>query len=287
MPRTEQITESVTYHGEGAVWHSSFGEGLGGLRWVDMMEGDVLSVDEQTGSVQRLSTGSPAACVVRPRTKGGFIVALERSFAAYDTAGEREWVTPDLWEGAIRFNEGGVDPAGRLLVGQMAYDQADGAASMFRLNADRSVEKLFGGLTVSNGLGFTADGSRAYYADSDTGRIDLFDVTADGDLAGRRPFVTLPEGAGSPDGLCVDVDGGFWVALYNGHAVRRYSAEGELTEVVEVGAARVTSCALTADGTLYITTSREGLEPHEEPAAGALFRASVGIAGVPIRTVDI
>jgi len=283
MPTASQITDSVTYHGEGAVWH----EGLGGLRWVDMLEGDILSLDERTGSVSRLHTGSPVACVVRPRTTGGFVVALERSFAAYDADERREWETPPLWEGAIRFNEGAVDPKGRLLLGQMAYDAAEGASAMFRLGADRSVERLFGGLTISNGMGFTADGSRAYFADTATGRIDVFDVTDEGELTGRRPFVTIPEDAGGPDGLCVDVDGGFWVALYNGHAVRRYDPSGELTEIVEVGAARVTSCALTPDGTLYITTSREGLAPGEEPAAGALFRASVGVAGVPIRTVDL
>ena len=283
MPRAEQITPSVTYHGEGAVWH----EGLGGLRWVDMLEGDVLALDEASGSVSRLHVDSPVAAVVRPRTAGGFVVALEKAIAAYDAHGAREWVTPQLWDEAIRFNEGGVDPRGRLLVGQMAYDAAEGVSSMFRLNPDRSVEKLFGGLTVSNGLGFTADGALAYYADSHTGRIDVFDVSDDGELRDRRPFATIPEGAGSPDGLAVDAEGGVWSALYNGHAVHRYDASGRLSEVVEIGAARVTSCALTPGGTLYVTTSREGLEPHEEPPAGALFRAEVGVAGVPIRTVDV
>lgn len=284
MPRAEQITESITYHGEGAVWH----DGWGGLRFVDMMEGDVLSLDETTGQVTRLHVDSPVAALVRPRTSGGFVVALERAFAGYDPHGRRDWVTPDLWQGPIRFNEGGVDPRGRLLAGQMAYDSAEGVAAMWRLNPDRTVERLFGGLTISNGLAFTADGTRAYYADTATGRIDVFDA-ADGELGERRPFVTIPEGAGGPDGLCVDVEDGVWVALYDGGAVHRYAADGTLSEIVEVGAARVTSCALGgADGsTLYITTSRQNLRPDEEPPAGALFRAQVGVAGVPTRAVDV
>ena len=283
MPRAEQITASVTYHGEGAVWH----EGWGGLRFVDMLAGDVLSLDHATGAVRRLHVDSPVAALLRPRRTGGFVVAIERAFAGYDADDRREWVTPDLWEGPVRFNEGGVDPRGRLLAGQMAYDQSPGVSALWRLNPDRTTERLFGGLTVSNGLGFTADGTRAYFTDTATNRIDVFDVDA-GELRDRRPFVTVPEDAGHPDGLCVDAEGGFWTALYGGAAVRRYDADGALSEVIEVGAQRVTSCALGGeDGTaLYITTSREGLEPDEEPVAGALFRAEVGIRGVPIRTVD-
>jgi sugar lactone lactonase YvrE len=36
----DQITAPVAYHGEGPVWS----ERWGGLRWVDMMAGDVLSL---------------------------------------------------------------------------------------------------------------------------------------------------------------------------------------------------------------------------------------------------
>lgn len=280
MPHAEQITASVTYHGEGAVWH----DGWGGLRFVDMLAGDVLSLDEGTGDVTRLHVDSPVAALVRPRAAGGFVVALERGFAAYDADGRREWASPDLWDGPIRFNEGAVDPRGRLLAGQMAYDQSEGVSAMWRLDADRSTERLFGGLTISNGLGFTTDGALAYFTDTQTGRIDVFDVE-DGELRERRPFVTIPDGVGGPDGLCVDVEGGVWVALFGGSAVRRYDAAGTLSAVVEVGASQVTSCALggAAGTTLFITTSREGLDDDAEPAAGALFRAEAGVAGVPIR----
>ncbi|OOL26748.1 gluconolactonase, partial [Rhodococcus rhodochrous] len=48
--RAEQVTDPITYHGEGPVWAASWGsaaEGVtagGGLRWVDMLAGDVLSL---------------------------------------------------------------------------------------------------------------------------------------------------------------------------------------------------------------------------------------------------
>ena len=64
MSKADQLTEPLAHHGEGAVWYS----GWGGLKWVDMYAGDILSLELETGRVSRLHVGSPIAAVVRPRT---------------------------------------------------------------------------------------------------------------------------------------------------------------------------------------------------------------------------
>ena len=91
---------------------------------------------------------------------------------------------------------------------------------------------------------------------------------------------------GLPDGMTLDAEGGLWVAIYNGGAVHRYTPEGRLDAVVELGPRRVTACTFGGDdlGDLYITTSREGLSPDEPPTAGALFRCRPGVRGVPALT---
>jgi sugar lactone lactonase YvrE len=167
----------------------------------------------------------------------------------------------------------------------MSYEAEPGAGTMWRLNLDGTTEKLFGDVTVSNGLGFSADGTRAFYNDTPTRRIDVFDVV-DGELTGRRPFVSVAEGAGDPDGLAVDAEGGVWTALYGGGAVHHYGPDGRLADVIEVDATQVTSCTLGGPDlrTLYITTSRENLGPDDQPAAGSVFRADVGVAGLPVLT---
>jgi sugar lactone lactonase YvrE len=144
------------------------------------------------------------------------------------------------------------------------------------------VHTVIEAVTVSNGLDWSPDGSLAYYNDTDTGRVDVFDYEPEAGLRGRRPFVDT---GARPDGLTVDAEGGVWVALANAGVVRRYTAEGTLDEVVELPVTKVTACTFGGPRLeeLFITTSREGLEAGAEPAAGSLFRAVPGVRGLPVR----
>jgi sugar lactone lactonase YvrE len=94
-----------------------------------------------------------------------------------------------------------------------------------------------------------------------------------------------PEKRKRPDGLTVDEQGGVWVALSNGGAVRRYTPDGVLDEVVEVPARKVTACTFGGPDLdqLFITTSQEDIDPGTDPLAGSLFRAAVGVRGLPVR----
>src|SRR5918997_631023 len=143
--RAEQVTASVAYHGEGPVWS----ERWGGLRWVDMLAGDVLSLGED-GAIGRRHVGEIAAAV-RPRRGGGAVIGVERGFALEDPDGTLIRLD-ELWSGdGVRMNEGGCDPDGRFYCGSMAYDQAPRAASLYRLDADGTVHVVLDGVTVSNG----------------------------------------------------------------------------------------------------------------------------------------
>ena len=277
--RAEQVTEAVAYHGEGPVWS----ERWGGLRWVDMFAGDVLSLAAD-GKIAREHVGDLAAAV-RPRRGGGAVLGVERGFALQDRDGTVE-ALPELWDDPnLRMNEGGCDPEGRFYCGSMAYDKQPGAGALYRLDPDGSVTVVLDGLTVSNGLEWSPDGSRAYYNDTDTYRTDVFEYDDESGLTGRRPFVEIPADVGRPDGLTVDGEGGVWVAINRGGAVHRYTPEGHLDTVVEVPARKVTACTFGGQqlDQLFITTSREDLEPGEDPLAGSVFRADPGIRGLPAR----
>jgi len=276
--RAEQVTDPIAYHAEGPVWSTAWG----GLRWVDMLAGDVLALGPDQ-AVTRRHVGSVVAAL-RPRKGGGAILALERGFAVEALDGtvqpyDEVWTDP-----TVRMNEGGCDPDGRFYCGSMAYDQREGAASVYRLDPDGQVHTAIRDVTVSNGLDWSPDGTRAFYNDTGTHRIDVFDYV-DGELVARRPFVDLTSQDARPDGLVADSESGVWTALNGDGVVHRYDSAGRLSEVIELPVKQITACTLGGPNLdqLYITTSREGLEPDEEPLAGSLFCADVGVRGLPVR----
>ncbi|WP_258308252.1 SMP-30/gluconolactonase/LRE family protein [Streptomyces sp. NWU339] len=273
------MTEPIAYHGEGPVWS----EAWGGLRWLDMLAGDVLSLAAD-GTVTRRHIDTVVAAV-RPRRRGGAVIGVTRGFALEDTDG-KVTLLDSLWsDERVRMNEGGCDPDGRFYCGSMAYGGQQGAGSVHRLDPDGSTTTVLDGVTISNGLEWSPDGDRAYYADTATDRVDVFDYDRERGLSGRRPFAAAPSGPGSPDGLTVDAEGGVWVALYGGGSVCRYAPDGTLDEVVNLPVTKVTACTFGGPelDRLFITTSREHLEPGAEPEAGALFTCTPGVRGVPVR----
>ena len=281
--RAEQITAPVTWHGEGPSWDRV------GQRMlvVDMMAGAVVDLSSLTHPV-RHDVGSRVAAVIRRRSRGGFAIATEHGFSLFDEGFALERRLPDVLDDpGIRLNEGGCDPAGRFFCGSMAYDGTPGAAAVYRLDPDGSTSVAFDGVTISNGLQWSLDGSLAYYIDTPTRRVDVFDYDAtDGSLHDRRPLVVLGDDVdGSPDGMTIDADGGLWVALWGGGAVRRYDAAGVLTEVVDAPGVTHTSAAAFGGAdldTLYVTSSRQHLPEDAEPQAGAVFAVRPGVRGTAL-----
>ena len=278
----EQVTDALCYHGEGPVWSSTWA----GLRWVDMLAGDVLTLRSEGAQpsdavVDRMHVGDVAA-FLRPRTGGGWVVATERGIARADEADgiPTPWVS--LWDDpAVRMNEGGVDGRGRLWAGSMGYARVPGSATLRRIDPDGAAGVVLTGVTISNGIDLSPDHRLAYYNDTPTGRTDVFDVQG-GELTGRRPFVT--HDVGHPDGLTVDSAGNVWVALNGAGRVRCHSPQGEVLAEVVLPVRLTTACTLGGADLrdLYVTTSREDLD-DPEPEAGALFRIRVAVPGLAVR----
>lgn len=213
------------------------------------------------------------------------MIGVERGFALEDLDGSVAHLD-ELWtDDQVRMNEGGCDPDGRFYCGSMAYDQRPEAATLYRLDPDGSVSTVLEGVTVSNGLDWSPDGSVAYYNDTATHRVDVFDYDVTRGLTARRTFVDLTAEQARPDGLTVDAQGGVWVALSGGGRVHRYTSAGALDGIVELPTKKVTACTLGGPHLrqLFITTSQENLQPGTDRFAGALFCADVGVAGRPVR----
>lgn len=285
-----RVTDRIGSHLEGPVWWPR----LGRFRLVDMLAGDVLTLDGH-GGVERHPTGSSIAACLRPRRTGGAIIARERDVVVtnddtLDDVGASArviaTVVDEALEGDVRVNEGGCDPSGAFYVGTMAYDQRDDGGRLARIvptpAVPHEITTAVSPVSVSNGIAWSPRADRAYYCDSGSRTVSVFAWSPDGGLGDRLPFVSANELEGAPDGCVIDAEGGLWVALNGAGRVHRYTADGALSAVVDVDARQVTACTFGGDGlrTLLITTSREGLDDGDDAQAGSLFAVEPGVAGL-------
>jgi sugar lactone lactonase YvrE len=244
--------------GEGPRWDSDVQR----LLWVDIEPG-LLHVGDRT-----IECGAMVSAVV-PWKAGTVLAALADALAAVDVAdgSVRRLVEIPHGRPGMRCNDGACDTAGRFWIGTMALDEAPGAGALYRYDPDGVLHTVLTGVTLSNGLGWDLDGRLMYYIDSPTQRIDVFDFDGEsGTVASRRPFATIPEEDGIPDGLAVDDEGGIWVAVYGGGEIRRFESDGSLSGRVEVPVPNVTSCCFV--GKRLVVTARRGLFELEVPYSG-------------------
>jgi sugar lactone lactonase YvrE len=267
--------------GECPVWLA----GENRLMWVDGSGRRIQWLDPSTGAVERMDLDREVGSVA-PAASGGIVAALRHDFVLIDRA-HIVTVVANVESGlpGNRMNDGKCDSRGRFWAGSWTLDMTR-AASLYRLNADFSVDMMLEPVTCSNGLGWSPDDRLMYYVDSTTYRVDTFDFDAgSGEIRARRPLVEILESAGMPDGLTVDADGCVWLCLWGGSAVHRYDPRGRLDMVLELPTANVTSCTFGGDDLrdLYITTAREDLDEHAlatQPEAGSLFVCRPGPAGL-------
>jgi D-xylonolactonase len=189
-------------------------------------------------------------------------------------------------EEALRFNDVIADPMGRVFCGTIASAEGKQDRSLgrlYRLDTDGAVTKVLDDVGISNGMGFTPDLRRMYFTDTLRG-IDLFDYAqATGEIGGRRPFVRVPKGGGSPDGMTVDAEGNVWSARWGGHAVFKYNPAGKEIGKVVFPTGAVSSVTFGGDDytDMYVTTAGGHDKARNGPTAGALFRVNIGVKGVP------
>ena len=251
-----------------------------GPRW-DAATGRLLWVDIEGGELHVLESGEDRAIgldamvgVAAPTSSGAVLVALADRLALVDLADESVRTLVRLPHGpALRSNDGACDAAGRFWIGTMGLDETPGAGALYRF--DGRLERVLDEVTLSNGIGWTRDDTRMYYIDSPVQRVDIFDFeVASGRIDDRRPFVSIDESEGIPDGLTVDDEGGVWVALYGGSCVHRYDESGRLDAVLEVPALNVTSCCFGGDDgrSLFVTTAAPD---------GNVYVTQPGVSGPP------
>ncbi|MFK7911215.1 MAG: SMP-30/gluconolactonase/LRE family protein [Akkermansiaceae bacterium] len=268
--------------GEGPIWWQ------GQLLYVDIERHLVLQYDpsaneektwDVSGSVGRVGT-------VVPRAQGGLVVAGDTGLHFLDPAtGTTTPITdPETDKPDNRFNDGKCSPDGRFFAGTISLVKNTGDATLYRLDPDLSLHTAYSGVTNSNGIAWSADGSTCYYIDTPRQEVIAFDYSPETGLLGNeRVAFSTSHISASPDGMTIDSNGNLWIAFCHGACVICYDpATGKQLHRVELPCLETTACAFGGENLdeLYVTTGIHKEQVEED--AGRLIRIKgLGVTGVP------
>lgn len=253
----------------------------GNLYYTDISPGGGVFRRSPDGHIETLVPGRLSVGGLALHADGGFVMS------GPDVSHWKDGETRVLLrrDGVNAWNDLHPDAEGRIYAGAIRSDLTDLKAEkvpgeLWRIGLDGSAEELYGGVEVSNGIGFSPDGSVLYHVDSTAKGIWAHDVAADGSVANRRLLGRAAFERGIPDGMCVDVTGDLWVAHVGGRRVAHLDAKGDLVDEVPVPAKWVTSVAFGGPewDEMYIVTS-DNLD--DEARKGSIYRCRPGVAGVP------
>lgn len=282
-----RLGESPFWHPDEAALYWCDIAGCSVHRWRPEDEAhDRWDFHTEPGSCAPLAGGAGllVACrdgLYRLNTRDGHRTRLAR--APYDT-------------GCERFNDGKADPQGRFWVGTLYEPRTPARGALYRWCGGR-LDRIAGGVAVSNGLAFSPDGRTLYWSDTAAHRIQALDFDgSDGSVSHRRVLTEFPlrqagdaavPYAGRPDGAAIDAEGAYWVAMYEGEQLLRLAPDGALLQAVPMPVRCPTMpCFGGTDlRTLYVTTARERRPAEElaaQPWAGCVLATRVAVPGLPV-----
>jgi sugar lactone lactonase YvrE len=266
--------------GEGPVWV----ERERAIYFVDIMDHTIHRLGQDGECHSWRAPAEPGFIV--PCRGGGFICGLRGGLYGFEPATSTfTFLVPvENEKPQHRINDGHVDSTGRLWFGTMNEDSKTIGGALYSWRKDEPLQIHDGGYVVTNGPASSHDGRTLYHTDSICRTVYAFDLSADGTLSSKRPFIQYPEDL-YPDGMVVDETGNLWIAVFNGWRIEQYSQQGKKLSEIRFPCANITKPAFGGNDlrTLYVTTALVGLSPEsraKQPLAGGLFAVDVPVGGL-------
>ncbi len=283
--QAELLLDAKATLGEGPAWDSKTQT----LYWLDILEKRIYSGTRILAQLDDL-IGCLAPC------RNGHLILGKRAsivdFQPFDFAqggsdSSQQTVLATLGESATnRFNDGKCDPAGRFVAGTMDMNETDPNGALYSFDG-KQVTVLLNGVTISNGLAWSADYKTFYYIDTPTREVKAFDYDlATGQIANPRAAIYVPESLGWADGMTSDTDGNLWIAIWGGAQVTKWNPHtGRLLEQIPVPALQTSSCIFGGKdmNELYVTSARVGMSEADlkkYPLSGGLFKVETKVTGM-------
>jgi len=266
MVRTK-VCAPVCELGEGPLWRRESNEFL----YLDIEKGRIYAFEYDTklqSARLLLECGYRIGAAVLDEN-GDLVLLTERGVFLCPYGGSEKdfrllWSVP--MKEKERFNDAVADPKGRILAGTKREENCDGKLWIFE--SGRKPDILLEGLSISNGMGFSSDGSTFYHTDSGLKTIFLYNYDLNnGKIRDGEPFIILDSREGAvPDGMTVDSEDRILTAVWGGNAIRIYSPKGILEKNDKILPTQVSSVMLGGKNlrTLCITSASIGLGNRPE-----------------------
>lgn len=311
-----EVWQTVTPHiaalGESPFWHPH--EQM--LYWVDISGKQILRANIYMGTVEAWDLPGEPGCMA-PAASGGLVVALRDGvYRAHTWGGPLQLLTTlDYDPSHMRANDGKCDALGRFWVGTIDETRTQHNAGLYCIDAREiassgtpdvrcMVNPADLPTTTANGLAWSPDNRTLYWADTPSHTVWAWDhAQTENTLSARRVFTSFkakPEGwvsealdarngnyRGRPDGAAVDVQGNYWVAMFEGRRVCQFAPDGSLLAEFAVPLQCPTMPCFGGEDlkTLYLTSARHHRSAAELaafPLSGSLLSMRVDVAGLPV-----
>ena len=285
--------------GESPFWHPQEQT----LYWVDIPGKKILRANVYMGTVQAWDMPSEPGCIA-PAVGGGLVIALRHGvFRARDWGGDLQAIATLPYDTrTVRANDGKCDTLGRFWVGTIDEPKASRAAELYSIDCRSGspvLERKAGDALTANGLAWSPDNRTLYWTDTPNHVLHAwdFDVATNAMTRHRvhKQFAPKPAGwtfedtsyQGRPDGAAVDVQGNYWVSMFEGRRICQFAPDGTLLQELETPAQCPTMPCFGGEDfkTLYVTTARHGrsaAELAQFPDSGAVFFTRVEVPGLPV-----
>lgn len=261
--------------GESPLWH----EKRKSYIWVDIEEKRLYELHSITKRFKQWQFDKRVS-VALENEDSGVVLGMQGGIAGFNfKKGRTKWlvdIEPGLKDN--RCNDGACDYMGRVWIGTMDTACKEGAGSLFYLNTRLQIKKKISGITIPNGIAWSANNEIMYFVDTTARVIKSFAFDSiSGEISDERIAINIPPGIGMPDGMAMDEEGMLWIAMYGGSCISRWDPlAGELIQTIPLPVPHITNCCFAGEGLdqLLITTARENLSKEElkkYPQSGDVF----------------
>lgn len=289
--------DAPTVVGEGPIYRFSDNT----LHFNDLCSNKVfiLPIDASTGtatasSISVLNTSDAVTAQYLRKDHPGSYICLYHQGIGYldEKTGSLtviKEIIPNSERSLRRFNDGAVDPSGRLWGGEIDFSaeslgvgnvKSKPIGRLWRYDPDGSLHQMDDGLSVSNGIGWSPDLKIMYLNDSVLQKTYAFDYDdKSGSISNKRVLKDYEGEKDQPDGLVVDVKGNIWVAMWQGYRALVLNPAGEIIKKISFPAKNITCPAWGGinNDTIFFTTGTSEGDTH----GGHLFMYKTDTKGMP------